>query len=64
MEPFILIDFLDSAYSVSDGELFEYVVQEKSLSERATRFLFLQLFSAIRVGTCMDPKGIFSKELV
>ncbi|KAJ8660352.1 hypothetical protein O0I10_003809 [Lichtheimia ornata] len=45
---------------VSDGELFEYVVQEKSLSERATRFLFLQLFSAIRF---LHNKNIVHRDL-
>lgn len=47
------------SFSVSDGELFEHVVQQRCLSERDTRFLFYQLFSAIRVSLLCIQKVIF-----
>ena len=35
--------------SVRGGELFDYVVRRKKLTELETRFIFLQLFCAIDV---------------
>ncbi|CDS02704.1 hypothetical protein LRAMOSA00109 [Lichtheimia ramosa] len=45
---------------VSDGELFEHVVQQRCLSERDTRFLFYQLFSAIRF---LHNKNVVHRDL-
>ncbi|KAI7886747.1 Pkinase-domain-containing protein [Lichtheimia hyalospora FSU 10163] len=45
---------------VRDGELFEHVVQNKCLSERDTRFLFYQLFSAIKF---LHSKNIIHRDL-
>lgn len=40
---------IQEQYSVRAGELFDYVVARKYLSELETRFVFWQLFSAIQV---------------
>ncbi|KAI8137298.1 kinase-like domain-containing protein [Fennellomyces sp. T-0311] len=45
---------------VPDGELFDYVVARKYLSENETRFVFCQLFSAIDF---LHSKGIAHRDL-
>ncbi|KAI9252900.1 kinase-like domain-containing protein [Phascolomyces articulosus] len=45
---------------VEGGELFDYVVRRKKLSEPETRFVFLQLFCAIEL---LHSKGIAHRDL-
>ncbi|KAI8382463.1 kinase-like domain-containing protein [Blakeslea trispora] len=45
---------------VPDGELFQYVVDNKSLDENTTRFIFWQLFTAIKY---LHSNGIAHRDL-